>query len=87
MKQPLALMTFLGVCLAGLMAPPNAAAHVGDYVIGPQDVLLVTVSAPGAGSLADTGAATGPLVVAGGLLMLTGGAATVLSRRRRPVDA
>jgi polysaccharide export outer membrane protein len=33
----------LAVCLAALWAPPNAAAQADDYVIGPQDVLLVTV--------------------------------------------
>ena len=40
MKRALAL---LAVCLAVSMAPPSAAAQSGDYVIGPQDVLLVTV--------------------------------------------
>jgi polysaccharide export outer membrane protein len=38
-----AMAALLAVCIAVLAAPANAAAQAGDYVIGPQDVLLVTV--------------------------------------------
>jgi polysaccharide export outer membrane protein len=37
------MAALLAVCIAVLAAPANAAAQAGDYVIGPQDVLLVTV--------------------------------------------
>ena len=38
-----AAAALLAACLAVLMAPAGVAKEVGDYVIGPQDVLLVTV--------------------------------------------
>jgi len=38
-----ATAALLAVCLAALTAPAGAAAEAGDYVIGPQDVLSVTV--------------------------------------------
>ena len=38
-----AAAALLAACLAVLMAPAGAASEGGDYVIGPQDVLLVTV--------------------------------------------
>jgi len=38
-----AAVALLAVCLAVLAAPAGAANEAGDYVIGPQDVLFVTV--------------------------------------------